>query len=134
MICKVYGGSMDIGLIFRTGEPLDRKHYAVGTALVLIVSFAIWSIFHTVLPRLPLILFLPILAVPVAFLFLFRLRRIVDIGFSSWTTAGFTMVAYAALAIFVGNVFPPLKFPVAIVFELALLLVPTGANIRTTRH
>ncbi|WP_152643109.1 hypothetical protein [Rhizobium nepotum] len=125
---------MDIGLIFRTGEPLDRKHYAVGTALVLIVSFAIWSIFHTVLPRLPLILFLPILAVPVAFLFLFRLRRIVDIGFSSWTTAGFTMVAYAALAIFVGNVFPPLKFPVAIVFELALLLVPTGANIRTTRH
>ncbi|MEI3806627.1 hypothetical protein V6R85_19085 [Agrobacterium sp. CCNWLW32] len=90
--------------------------------------------FHTVLPRLPLILFLPILAVPVAFLFLFRLRRIVDIGFSSWTTAGFTMVAYAALAIFVGNVFPPLKFPTAIVFELALLLVPTGANIRTTRH
>jgi len=127
------GDLMDIGLIFRTGEPLDRKHYGVGTALVLIASFAIWSIFHTVLPRLPLILFLPILAVPVAFLFLFRLRRIVDIGFSSWTTAGFSMVAFTALAIFMGNVFPPAKIAMAAVFELALLLVPTGANIRANR-
>lgn len=125
---------MDIGLIFRTGEPLDRKHYAAGTALVLIVSFATWRIFHTVLTGLPLALFLLILAVPVAFLFMFRLRRVVDIGFSSWTLAGFSMVAYAALVIFVGNVFPPLKFPMAIVFELALLLVPTGANIRTSRR
>lgn len=125
---------MDIGLIFRAGEPLDRKHYLVGTALVLIVSFAVWSILHAVLIGLPLILLLLILAVPVAFLFMFRLRRIVDIGFSSWTLAGFSMVAYTAVTIFVGNVFPPAKFPMLIVFDLALLLVPTGANIRTGRH
>ncbi|NTB99088.1 hypothetical protein G6M84_21640 [Agrobacterium tumefaciens] len=124
---------MDIGLIFRTGEPLDRKHYAVATALVLIVSFATWSIFHTVLTRLPLVLLLLILAVPVAFLFMFRLRRVIDIGFSSWTMAGFSMVAFTAVAFFMGNVFPPSKFSIAIVFELALLLVPTRAIIRRNR-
>ncbi|MCA1867617.1 hypothetical protein HW571_18200 [Agrobacterium genomosp. 3] len=124
---------MDIGQIFRTGEPLDRKHYAVGTALILIVSFAVWRIFHAVLTGLPLILFLLILAVPVAFLFMFRLRRVVDIGFSSWTLAGFSMVAFTAVVFLMGKVFPSSQFPLAIIFELALLLVPTGANIRRNR-
>lgn len=124
---------MDIGSIFRAGEPLDRKHYALGTALVLIVSFATWSIFHAFLIRLPLVLFLLMLAVPVAFLFMFRLRRVVDIGFSNWTMAGLSMVAFTAVAFFMGNVFPPSKFAMAIVFELGLVLVPTGAIIRRSR-
>lgn len=125
---------MDIGLIFRAGEPLDRKHYALGTALVLIVSFATWSIFHTVLIRLPLVLFLLMLAVPVPFLFMFRLRRVVDICFSKLDNGWLINGRFYSGGNFYRKRFSACEITMAVAFELILLLVPTGANIRTTRH
>jgi hypothetical protein len=124
---------MDIGLIFRTGDPLDRTHYVVGSIIVYLVGGAIFFLFVSGLLSSfvrslegATLLFLPLLL----YLIAFRIRRVVDIGFASWKSASLAMLGYAGLAYFAGTIHPAGQITVVACFELALLLMPTGANIR----
>lgn len=121
---------MDIGLIFRTGEPLDRLHYFVGTTIVVALAAVVGSAVVGLKLAVSVEMLGLLAAIPIAALFLFRLRRVVDIGFSNWTTAGFSIIGYAAMAMLIGKFFAEGKIVMFIVFELCLLFVPTGANIR----
>ncbi|MCJ9696625.1 hypothetical protein MOV76_34235 [Rhizobium sp. PRIMUS64] len=65
-----------------------------------------------------------------AYTLLFRLRRIVDIGFKNWNSAGLALIAYGVIAMVAGRIHPTAQLAVVAAFEIALLVLPTGWNIR----
>ncbi|MCA1442694.1 hypothetical protein I6F07_21215 [Ensifer sp. IC4062] len=124
---------MDFGLIFRSGKPLDRKHYLVASVIAYIAMTAIGLIVLTGFGRVldwVALLAVVLAVIAVVYLFLFRIRRVKDIGFSSWFGAFAAMVMYAALAYVAGFIHPVVQTFIVAAFELVLLLVPTGANYR----
>ncbi|MGO7804845.1 hypothetical protein ACC778_32915 [Rhizobium ruizarguesonis] len=127
---------MDFGLIFRTGDPLDRKHYLVGNLIL-------WVFLGTVLllgyngvklidgtDKLAYGFAMAVLLAVAACILLFRLRRIVDIGFKNWNSAGLALIVCGVVAVVAGRIHPTAQLAVVAAFEIALLILPTGWNIR----
>ncbi|WP_373413685.1 hypothetical protein [Ensifer aridi] len=124
---------MDFGSIFRSVKPLDRKHYLVASVIAYIPIAAIGLIIRN--GAGPVLAWVSLLAVAlsvvaVVYLVLFRIRRVKDIGFETWTGAIAAMLLYAAFASGSGVIHPVVQVLIVVAFELSLLLVPTGANIR----
>lgn len=113
---------MSTGVI---GKPLARKQYLIRSMIVYVIGFVL---LFTSLEGIGIagLLLIPVLA----YLVVIRIRRIVDIGFSSWVSAGVALLSYGALAYFVSRFSPISQVVITIIFEVALLITPTGANIR----
>jgi cation transporter-like permease len=60
----------------------------------------------------------------------FSLRRIVDIGFRSWTTAFIMLIIVGVVASVAARAYPGGQAYVILAFHIAMLATPTGWNIR----
>ena len=128
------GKIMDIGLIFRTGHPLDRKHYLVGNlalwilpAVVLFLGYHGAKLFEGTDKLAYGVAMVYILAFA-AHTLLFRLRRIVDLGFKNWNSAGFALIAYGVVVVIAGRIHQLAQAAIVSAFEIALLTAPTGKS------
>jgi uncharacterized membrane protein YhaH (DUF805 family) len=125
---------MNFREIYWTGRPLKRTKFLVGSMglwIVMALSFGIYSLIRRLHPEIDDgIMYL--CAAPIAILFLFYgltllLRRLVDIGLSSWNTGGLLGYALVCFAGYFRSTGHPLVVQGLWAVCYALLLsAPTG--------
>ena len=111
---------------------MKRLPYLVGNIGILVAAgllFGISGLVSHLYPQIGdgMLFFCAILGFgPLLYAFMFSLRRLVDIGFHSWDTAGVAMLAVGMMENGLTNTHPLLGRGLTGLYSVLLLIAPTG--------
>jgi len=118
---------MDLGLIFRTTEPLKRLPFFIGILIVNVVCIPLYFVGGIFTDFSAAIFVIWICSV-----IFFILRRLIDIGFNSFLGAGLTVVFIAFILYVLTGIHPGAGKIGSLAYWGFLLLTPTGWAVKKT--
>ncbi|MEY9828472.1 hypothetical protein ABIA25_000287 [Sinorhizobium fredii] len=118
--------------VFFSVGPMKRLDYLIGNLSLAIPLLLISVIGRSLFPDIGTALLIPAILIAVPYHFVFKLRRIVDIGAKTKSGAFGYLILFAAIVVGLGYLHPVLEGIAALVFVAGLFLAPTGSLYRKT--